>query len=438
MKDRNRLPGMPERKLKNHRRKPVRIFVLLVSALMLTLGGSPHIEPLNGTLHLGPPAAAAEELPVDSVIPHFADRFYLRNMAPELQRDAAAIYQGIAAFEDEIELPDKLDSGSVERIISALRYDCPELFQVNFSGRYSMKTRNGEVHAVRIPYGMGKEEYGRKLAQCREILAQLVRNTEGIGREEAERYVYECLTDWITYSTDAPHCANASGALLGRAAKCDGISLAMKWAMEELGIPAFVISGQDPGDPSGHAWNCVQIDGIWYDVDLTNDSATAGRSMKIYPAYNVRREWMTRLYPVFPDIAAYYNIPASDRMDRSFHVLNGSFVPAGADVRNSFFALLDAAYAASGAGTGQYVNAGPGVGPGQYVNAGPGAGSGQPANGSPDTGLIQFEAEADYQTFMENYGNYLDEWFRRRGRGGSFDLSTKSGFRTAGFRLTVE
>ena len=49
MKDRNRLPGMPERKLKNHRRKPVRIFVLLVSAFMLTFGGSPHIEPLNGT-----------------------------------------------------------------------------------------------------------------------------------------------------------------------------------------------------------------------------------------------------------------------------------------------------------------------------------------------------------------------------------------------------
>jgi hypothetical protein len=99
---------------------------------------------------------------------------------------------------------------------------------------------------------------------------------------------------------------------------------------------------------------------------------------------------------------------------------------------------LDAAYAASGAVTGQYVNAGPGAGPGQYVNAGPGAGSGQPANGSPDTGLIQFEAEADYQTFMENYGNYLDEWFNRKGRGGSFDLCTKSGFRTAGFRLTVE
>ena len=95
------------------------------------------------------------------------------------------------AFEDEIELPDKLDSGSIERIISALRYDCPELFQVNFSGRYSMKTRNGEVHAVRIPYGMGKGEYDRKLAQCREILAQLARNAEGIGREEAERYVYE-------------------------------------------------------------------------------------------------------------------------------------------------------------------------------------------------------------------------------------------------------
>ena len=57
-------------------------------------GALPWIQSLSGVLQFQPLTAAAEELPVTS-IPHFADRFYLRNLAPELQRDTAAVYQGI-------------------------------------------------------------------------------------------------------------------------------------------------------------------------------------------------------------------------------------------------------------------------------------------------------------------------------------------------------
>lgn len=425
MKDKISRQGSPEKPNKS-RRMSFRISALLTAAALLTLAGTPRFAPVSGaagssgTTVFQPMTAFAEELPL-SAVPHYADRFYLRNMAPELQRDAAAIYQGIAAFQSEIVLPDRLDPDSISRILSALRYDCPELFQVDFGGRYSMKTRNGAVYSVILSYGMGPEEYSQMLSRCRELLAQLARNAESAGQaagefrqETVERYVYEALTDWIAYSTDAPNCANAGGALLGRAAKCDGISLAMKWAMEELGIPALVLSGQDPADPSGHAWNCVQIDGVWYDVDLTNDCVTEDRTMKLYSACNIRREWMTRIYPLDPEIAAYYDVPVPDRMDRSFHVLNGSFVPAGADAGSIFFTLLDAAAAGSGEGPGLPAGAGTG------------------------TGLIQFESDADYQAFLENYGNYLNEWFSRRARGGSFELVTKTGFRTAGFRLTVQ
>ena len=491
---------MPERMKKNRRRgktqekvqkniiragAPARILMMLAISLTLTMAGTPQLQPISGVFQFQPLTAAAEELPVTS-IPHFADRFYLRNLAPELQRDAAAVYQGIAAFEEEIVLPDETGYDSIERIFFVLKYDCPELFQVSFDSGTMLKTYNGIVHSIKPSYVMGREEYAQRLAQCREILGQMIREAQtyaeqprkigrgagasgpgagletgpgagtasgpgagletgpgaglgtgpgagletgpGVGlgtglaaeltrQEAAELYLYDRLTDWITYSTTAPGCENAYGALVGRAAKCDGISIAMKWVMEEIGIPAMVITGHDQNDPGGHAWNCLQIDGVWHDVDLTNDSASPGRSMKIYPAFNVRRDWMARMYPLSPVVAAYSGLPVPDSMDRSYHALNGSLVPAGTDFGSTFTALLDAA------GAGQ---------PGSMDAAGAnqaGAGSG--------TGLIQFEDDADYRRFMETYSTYVNDWFQRRGRGGRIGLSSKSEFRTVGFVLSA-
>ena len=347
--------------MRNHTHRPgiARILMMLAISLTLTMAGTPQlqpingvlqlqpiseglqIQPINGALQLQPLTAAAEELPVTS-IPHFADRFYLRNLAPELQRDAAAVYQGIASFEEEIVLPDETGYDSIERIFFVLKYDCPELFQVSFDSGTLLKTYNGIVHSIKPSYVMGREEYAQRLAQCREILAQMIREAEtyagqprkvgrgagasgpgarvetgpgaglatgpgagaasgsgagtasgpgagletgpgaglgtgpgagletgsGVGpgmdsateltrQEAAELYLYDRLTDWITYSTTAPGCENAYGALVGRAAKCDGISIAMKWVMEESGIPAMVITGQSrvelPADRRGLA-----------------------------------------------------------------------------------------------------------------------------------------------------------------------------------------
>ena len=476
MKDNNRRLKMPERmKTATHRLvTPARILMMLAISLTLAIAGVPRLQPLT---------AAAEELPVTS-IPHFTDRFYLRNLAPELQRDAAAIYQGMASFEEEIVLPNETAYETIERIFYVLKYDCPELFQVSFDRGTLLRTRNGIVYSIKPSYVMGREEYAQRLAQCREILAQMIREAEvyagqprkigrsmgsatgpgagaetgpgagveagpgtgaeagpgtgaetgpgagveagpGVGsgmeaakeltrQEAAELFLYDRLTDWITYSTTAPGCENACGALVGRAAKCDGISIAMKWVMEEIGIPAMVIAGHDQNDPGGHAWNCVQIDGVWHDVDLTNDSASPDRSMKIYPAFNVRRDWMIRMYPLSPIIAAYDGLlPVPDTMDRSYHALNGSFVPAGTDFRSTFTALLDAAGA--GALAGQ-------------------SGSSDAVSG---TGLIQFEDDAGYRAFMENYGACVSDWFHRNRRGGGIRLSSKSEFRTVGFVLTV-
>ena len=66
--------------------------------------------------------------------------------------------------------------------------------------------------------------------------------------------------------------ANSDGET--RKAVCDGYSLAYTYLLQQAGISGIVISGyagQDDASAGGHAWNMVQIDGSWYEVDATWD-----------------------------------------------------------------------------------------------------------------------------------------------------------------------
>ena len=60
---------------------------------------------------------------------------------------------------------------------------------------------------------------------------------------------------------------NAYGALVDKKAVCQGYSLAFCAAMSKLDIPATYVT-QDSAD---HGWNRVQIDGTWYNLDVTFD-----------------------------------------------------------------------------------------------------------------------------------------------------------------------
>ncbi|MBE5842879.1 MAG: hypothetical protein E7302_01710 [Butyrivibrio sp.] len=62
----------------------------------------------------------------------------------------------------------------------------------------------------------------------------------------------------------------AYGSLVDKSAVCDGYSTGFRLIMKELNVNAMVITG-DAGTLGGHAWNIVQLDGNWYEVDTTWD-----------------------------------------------------------------------------------------------------------------------------------------------------------------------
>ncbi len=76
---------------------------------------------------------------------------------------------------------------------------------------------------------------------------------------------------------------SAYGALVNGKALCGGYSRAFKAIMDELDIPCVLVqgngysgasSGDDEAGYIAHMWNAVQVNGLWYGVDVTwNDSS---------------------------------------------------------------------------------------------------------------------------------------------------------------------
>ncbi|MCI8734258.1 MAG: hypothetical protein HFE40_01730 [Clostridia bacterium] len=69
------------------------------------------------------------------------------------------------------------------------------------------------------------------------------------------------------------------GALVNGESVCEGYAKSFKAVMDRLGIPCVCVAGYASATGSGnlqpHMWNYVQVDGMWYAVDVTYNSASA-------------------------------------------------------------------------------------------------------------------------------------------------------------------
>ena len=95
---------------------------------------------------------------------------------------------------------------------------------------------------------------------------------------------------------------NAYGALVDKRPVCQGYSLAFIAVMNRLGIPCtFVTQDAAPGDSAGHGWNRIELDGEWYNLDVTWDDPTTSNQGTPHTTYFLKSDqW-------FRDYAAAHN-----------------------------------------------------------------------------------------------------------------------------------
>ena len=173
--------------------------------------------------------------------------------------------------------------------IEAYTYDNAEIFYLSPKKMYlniETTTRGGNsTYNVYINSGNeanylteefnSKEEIDQALAQIEQVKNQIIQNKTGNTYEDI-KMVHDYLVDTINYdsSLSKENIYNIYGALVNKECVCEGYARAFKYLLDELDIPCVMVIGtgtNSQGETENHAWNYVQLNGIWYAVDSTWD-----------------------------------------------------------------------------------------------------------------------------------------------------------------------
>ena len=89
-------------------------------------------------------------------------------------------------------------------------------------------------------------------------------------------YIHDFLVNNIEYDSTFERIGSYTiyGALVSKQCVCEGYAKAFKYLANCAGYECELMQGiatNSSGERENHAWNCIKLDGIWYEVDVTWD-----------------------------------------------------------------------------------------------------------------------------------------------------------------------
>lgn len=184
---------------------------------------------------------------------------------------------------------EKLLGEYYQSAIEAYTYDNPDVFYIEFSKLYLNieTTTRGVMKAYRVFINAGdqgnyltdefpsKENIDNALGEIEKVKAYFVQNKRASIYENV-KLVHDYLVQSIEYeqTISMPNIYNLYGAIINKQCVCEGYAKAFKYLMDSVDIPCVIVIGKatnSEGDTENHAWNYVQLNGIWYAIDCTWD-----------------------------------------------------------------------------------------------------------------------------------------------------------------------
>ncbi len=179
----------------------------------------------------------------------------------------------------------------------ALVYDHPELFWIYNSSETSLSyattgiPSNG-VYSVYFSLSEPYTNYEEEMAAFNEAAEEFLSDIDTTAsEEEIATQIHDKLAEMVTYDYAVAEKLNESGQDLAHTAYgalvadsdgnanyavCDGYSLAYEYLCQQVGIDCIFIGGKAGSteyDAGGHAWNLINLNGKWGEVDVTWDDS---------------------------------------------------------------------------------------------------------------------------------------------------------------------
>lgn len=133
--------------------------------------------------------------------------------------------------------------------------------------------RRGSQFTLRLLYDAAPQEILRQQRTLSAYTARWAAQYRMLPPEVCVLLAHDAVIRGCTFS-DGAGSNTAYGALLRGKARCGGYAAAFRALCTAAGIPCITVRGtvQNAGEPVLHAWNLVQLGGLWYHTDCTWDA----------------------------------------------------------------------------------------------------------------------------------------------------------------------
>lgn len=207
-----------------------------------------------------------------------------------------------------IDVTNYVDSGDTQMVRAygkgrdSFIMDHPDLFYVDLFGTSISAGMMGQNYTAYLDSSRvlnlyngefnSQEKVNEAISTYESKLSQIVTQAQQIeGVKEQITFVNNYLVENVEYSfgtevidgknvdtPDAAYISTAYGSIVNGKAICGGYAKGFKAVMDRLNIPCVCVQGYSKSSTSesfvAHMWNYVEIDSVWYAVDVTwNDSS---------------------------------------------------------------------------------------------------------------------------------------------------------------------
>ena len=270
----------------------------------------------------------------------FENRYYFNKLHEQQQTQYRVLYTALMTHSDLANYAGDYED-SMQTVARALLLDCPEIFYAATGGQYES---DGSSTNYRISYLRDANQ----MYEWRPVIEQQIEQAldavaaqagldpasinatrtlagsvigapaalDGYTARQVAWGLNEYLAGHISYDWDAAEVSDDEfyanyfdsntvyGALVNGVAMCGGYAQAYAYLCYQLGIPCVYVEGDvhAPDFEGAHAWDMVQVDGAWGNVDPTWSDDEQGIGLRddyFLTSDAIHNEYVTELYVPF-------------------------------------------------------------------------------------------------------------------------------------------
>lgn len=251
----------------------------------------------------------------------------LRYPYQQLSRREQALYttlcDGIAAYQDEIKLPDIYEQAEYERVFLLVCEQEPQFFYLD-----KIYETGEAVNLVRMHYDVPQDKIALMQAQMDLVADRILEkaNTESTDFQKLLA-IHDGVAAVCEYR-DGEYQDEAYGCLVDGRAKCEGYAKALLYVARRGGMNIMAVTGVT-GAADNHVWNVAELDGSYYNVDVTWDDDEKYRGHTAHVCFAMPD---SLFYDHRADLTAFQP-PVCDNEERSFYKMHNLVLNSAAELQ---------------------------------------------------------------------------------------------------------